>query len=1592
MNKTFKQVWQSLAILSGVLIMVLILFVTGLGYATVRADSANEEGIFTGYSEGISNSTLYSSTNTYDYNGDNPYDTDNYNYRLYDYYDLSKPGESDNEVITGSPQITVLTHGLGGNASHWSNNGASFAYNKNSIISRLENELLLDKGVFIYWAKMVGHNSFKLYDLKDNLNISSNKTYVGNVSITEITDLSKHIIVIFEATEIAANDYNNYVYEEFNYMLSKIVYDVKLLSGGKLPRINLIGHSRGGITNLQYALDHPDMVAGLYSLGTPYFGSNTADTDIGKIIANDSNGLHDIIDENIYEHYYQRWTSNHTLYQNITALALGGCSTFDYICDLLKDNLNMLSSWISITEEQVETLRKVTNYLSVSFAKNLAIAFAPSAEEILEVLFEDIHVVADDNHSNILEYLLVGSLVPDERVYENDLLVNLTSQLGYGDNGEDYGFERLTKCYDSASEYLSVPSMPAVVHNMEAQDSDLIGKILETIDVGEISSPYLYREQDDGTIKIIGIRNSALNNTVLPIPTAINGLVVTRIDSTAFSASLDRCGIKTVYIPYTVKEIGQGAFSGCSELEKVIFNGVSQLVKIGDNCFSDCINLNEIILPKSLQEIGAGAFYNCTSLTNINLDENVRTIGFGAFIDCDNLDNISVSGNNKYYTAKDGILASKNRKILIACPSENGDSNSFIVPSSITVIGPGAFYHNTNLHYINLNNVTTVRESAFGNCSNLEEIVSENVNIIEPLAFDGTKWFEDNSDIAVVGNAVYCYQGTQADIDFSNYFSISPFAAIGNANVETVTFNNAIRNIGAFAFFGCENFEEAYINNLNSIVYVGTSAFDNTASNLTIYVPQRILNEYEDNELWQQYVSKLDVHTTSVNYHLNGGNINGQTSYSNDIEYGGYVLLPTPEKEGYILEGWYESPDLSGEAVVNGELWTSYTENYNLYAKWIAGNSEFTITYHPNGGDMDFLTQTYTIDDWVTYPIPQKEGYRFMGWYHDEELNHIAGEGFPAGNTGDLDLYARWDKLYNITYVDGYSNDNPDNFIEEELPFILSNAERDGYRFMGWYKSDDFIAENKLEKIIEAKDITLYAYWEKVYTVSFNSNGGSYVAPIQGIEGEIIELPFTEKARYSGTWQYWGYLTGDADVSNFGYDYTIGSSNVTLTAQWKRNFYYVYLVQENGTGIGGTKQLELEYGDPWPTISMPTRTGYKIDGYYYKYNIDSYKIYNSNGTPNNSNIVSSRYFNFKQDIRLTCYWERDGVFGFQLEKIVPPQRFDERGAEYITSVVLAYDDVYTFTADETYTWKELTPTGSISGTFTYGFSYWIMCMNGVQGYDPDTNPWIQFSTNRTLTFKVSDIIEDYYPDYNSSKGNIYFRAYYAESVDTGCVATGTLITLADGSQVPVESLTGNEMLLVWNMYTGSYDIAPILCIDSDPIGYYEVIKLSFSDGTTVDVISEHGFWDVNLNEYVYLDKYAAEYIGHCFLKQGENGMTTVTLIDVEISTEVTIAYSPVTYGHLCYYVNGMLSMPGGIDGLFNIFEVDEETMMYDAEAMAADIEEYGLFTYEELNALVPVPEVMFEAVNGQYLKVAIGKGLITLDQIQELVDSYSNLF
>ena len=289
---------------------------------------------------------------------------------------------------------------------------------------------------------------------------------------------------------------------------------------------------------------------------------------------------------------------------------------------------------------------------------------------------------------------------------------------------------------------------------------------------------------------------------------------------------------------------------------------------------------------------------------------------------------------------------------------------------------------------------------------------------------------------------------------------------------------------------------------------------------------------------------------------------------------------------------------------------------------------------------------------------------------------------------------------------------------------------------------------------------------------------------------------------------------------------------------------------------------------------------------------------------------------------------------------------------------------------------------AFNGALAYKSPSGLGFSSSTRNYDAAVIVQYQFTDSNNATYY-------YYVGYKISNPN---NGKSGDGEDTSCITPDTLITLADGTQVRVDSLTGNEELLVWNMETGKLDKAPIMFVDSDPETTYEVIKLIFSDGTEAKVIYEHGFWDYDLNKYVYLDANASDYIGHTFAKQNGDSLEKVQLVDVVIENEVTTAWSPVTEGHLCYFVNGMLSMPGGVGGLFNIFEVDPETMTYDYEQMAKDIETYGLYTYEELNAICPLSEEMFNAAGGAYLKVSIGKGNLTIDELIYMINRYSVYF
>jgi len=107
------------------------------------------------------------------------------------------------------------------------------------------------------------------------------------------------------------------------------------------------------------------------------------------------------------------------------------------------------------------------------------------------------------------------------------------------------------------------------------------------------------------------------------------------------------------------------------------------------------------------------------------------------FLGCTGLKKYVVSGNNKNYTAVDGVLFNKDMTKLIWFPQ--GKTGAYTIPATVTSIGYKAFYDCTGLTSVTLpKSVTSIGPWAFSGCENLASVtIPEGVTNVEKYAFSG---------------------------------------------------------------------------------------------------------------------------------------------------------------------------------------------------------------------------------------------------------------------------------------------------------------------------------------------------------------------------------------------------------------------------------------------------------------------------------------------------------------------------------------------------------------------------------------------------------------------------------------------------------------------------------------------------------------------------------------------------------------------------------------------------------------------------------------------------------------------------------------
>lgn len=241
------------------------------------------------------------------------------------------------------------------------------------------------------------------------------------------------------------------------------------------------------------------------------------------------------------------------------------------------------------------------------------------------------------------------------------------------------------------------------------------------------------------------ITSSLYSATVgdLYIPATIRGRPVNQIGSGAFN---NRALLESVAIPRYVNFIGNGAFSGCSNLTAFSVDDDSSSFSEVDGAIYNKSGKELVIFPPGksgtfttpagVTSVRNYAFYDCNGLTEVQLSPDLSAISSSAFISCSSLTMIEADPANPLFTSVEGVLYDKAVSEIIIYPAARMEP-TFVIPDTVTKISDRAFTEAAALVDIVIpDSVTVIGRGAFSSCASLTRVViSANITTIADYAF-----------------------------------------------------------------------------------------------------------------------------------------------------------------------------------------------------------------------------------------------------------------------------------------------------------------------------------------------------------------------------------------------------------------------------------------------------------------------------------------------------------------------------------------------------------------------------------------------------------------------------------------------------------------------------------------------------------------------------------------------------------------------------------------------------------------------------------------------------------------------------------------
>ena len=341
------------------------------------------------------------------------------------------------------------------------------------------------------------------------------------------------------------------------------------------------------------------------------------------------------------------------------------------------------------------------------------------------------------------------------------------------------------------------------------------------------------------------------------------------------------------------------------------------------------------------------------------------------------------------------------------------------------------------------------------------------------------------------------------------------------------------------------NFNQTF--NLN--VWFGAISLEsNPSSNGVGSTASRYINATLSN-MYIKLEHDASVNTHQVTFYTEGGTLdmNSIRYVANNAIVG---PLPTVTRAHYTFDGWYEE---NGSTPIT----TNYiiTDDITFYAHFTPDSH--TVTFDNKGGTPANATMTVNFNETLgTLPnAPTKSHFTFAGWYTDDE-NWTEQVGTQTIITGNVTFYAKWiADTHTISFDTNGGTPAPSSYTKEygeAIGPLPTNVTKTDYIFEGWYK-DNTWAEQVFDDTPVWGDAQLVARWGTGFWVTFNTQDGSYVAPVIREYGEVLgQIPAPTKQYFIFAGWY-----SDSDLTQPVNENTPIYQETELYAAWTLDPIYV---------------------------------------------------------------------------------------------------------------------------------------------------------------------------------------------------------------------------------------------------------------------------------------------------------------------------------------------------------------------------------------------------------------------------------------------------